>query len=66
MREGGDRLRFALEALEGTRIRGHLFGKDLDRDLAVQLRVAGPIDLSHAAGADRGDDLVGPEPHSRG
>jgi hypothetical protein len=31
---------------------------DLDRDLAIQLRVARAIDLAHAAGAERRDDFV--------
>ena len=33
-------------------------GQDLDRDVAIQLRVARAIDLAHAAGADRHDDFV--------
>ena len=33
----------------------------LDRDLASEPRVAGAIHLAHAAGAERGDDLVGAE-----
>ena len=33
-------------------------GKNLDRDLAMQLGVAGAIDLAHTANAERADDLV--------
>src|SRR5438128_1709671 len=32
--------------------------KNLDRDLTPKLRVAGAIDLAHAAGAQGGDDLI--------
>ena len=38
---------------------GQVRGQDFDRDGAVQPRVAGFIDLAHAARADRGEDLVG-------
>ena len=37
-------------------------GQDLDRDVAAEPRVARAIDLAHAAGAERRDDLVGAEP----
>jgi hypothetical protein len=33
-------------------------GKDLERDVPSELSVGGPIDLAHAAGAERGDDAV--------
>ena len=36
-------------------------GQDLDRDLAIELGVAGAIDLAHPAGAERGENLVGAE-----
>ena len=32
--------------------------QDLERDLAAELRVAGPVDDAHAAGAELADDLV--------
>ena len=35
--------------------------QDLDRDGAVEPRVARLVDLAHAAGAERRDDLVGAE-----
>ena len=34
------------------------FGQHLDRDVAAQPRIAGAVDLSHAAGAEQADDLV--------
>jgi hypothetical protein len=33
--------------------------KHLQRDITVQSRIASAIDLAHAAGAQRRDDLVG-------
>jgi hypothetical protein len=33
-------------------------GNDLQCDVAIQLRVARPIDLTHAASAKGGEDLV--------
>ena len=32
--------------------------QDLDRDVAIELRIAGAIDLAHSAGAERAEDLV--------
>jgi hypothetical protein len=37
------------------------FEQDLERDLATQLRIVRAIDLTHPAGAERRDDLVGTE-----
>ena len=36
-------------------------GQDFDRDVTIQLRVARPIDLAHAACADLGEDVVATE-----
>ena len=36
-------------------------GQDLDRDVAIQLRVAGAKDLPHAPFADAGDHFVDTE-----
>jgi hypothetical protein len=43
------------------RVAGELRGQDLDRDDAIEPRVAGPIDLAHATGPDGRDDLIRPE-----
>jgi hypothetical protein len=59
--EGARRLRLLLEAVQPLGIRGVESGKDLDRDLALQPRVPGPVDLSHPPRAQRCQDLVGPE-----
>ena len=40
---------------------GEAVGEDLDRDVAVEPRVARPVDLAHSAGAERRQDLVGAE-----
>ena len=61
MRERGDGLRFALEARAAIRIAGNAGRQDLDRDVAIEPRVARAVDLAHAAGADRGDHLIRPE-----
>ena len=42
-------------------IRGEVGGQDLDRDVTIQLRIARSEDFSHATGAERCDDPVGPE-----
>ena len=46
-----EHLRFALEAREAIGIGGEGVRQDLDRDVAIELRVARAIDLAHAAGA---------------
>ena len=65
MVELGQELRLALEAREALRVRGEGRGQDLDRDLALELRVGGAVDLAHAALAELGGDLVGAEAGSR-
>ena len=40
------------------RIGGERLGQDLDRDNAIETRVARFVDLAHAARAERRDDLV--------
>ncbi len=59
--ELGEDLRLALEARETVGVGGERLGEDLDRDLALQLRVGGAVDDPHPALAERGGDLVGPE-----
>ena len=49
---------FALEASHALGVGGDLGPEDLDRDLAVQARVVGPIDHAHPALADLLDDPV--------
>ena len=49
MIERRENFRFALEAGEALGIGGHGLGQHLDRHVATQLRVFGPIHLPHAA-----------------
>ena len=58
MRQRGDGLRLALEPRAAIGIAGEDGGQDLDGDVALEPRVARPVDLAHAARADRRDDLV--------
>ena len=59
------RLRLLLEAPQAVRVLRVRGGQDLDRDVALQPRVAGAIDLAHPARADRAEDLVRPETGTR-
>ena len=52
---------FALEAREPVGVGRERRRQDLDRDLALQLRVGRAIDLAHAAFADLRGDLVDAE-----
>ena len=61
MIEGGERLRFALEAREPVGVVREGLGQNLDRDLTIQLRVARAVHLAHAAFADAGDNFVDTE-----
>ena len=54
-REG---LRFAREPREPFGVAREDIGQHLDRDVAIQLRIARAIDLAHAAGAQGGEDLI--------
>jgi hypothetical protein len=56
---------FPIEALAKLRIAGKLRGKNLDRDRAVEPRVARLVDLAHAARAKGGLDLVRAEAETR-
>ena len=66
MRQRGDGLGLSLEARESARILREVRGEDLDRDVPIELCVLRPVDLSHAARAERREDLVGAETGARG
>ena len=55
----GDGSRFTVEALLGLSVVRQVRRQDLDRDGAVQPRVARAIHFAHAPCAHRRDDLVG-------
>ena len=57
--ERGDDLGLALEALQPLGIFGHVGGQHLQCDAALQAGVLCDIDLTHAAGCQQLDDLVG-------
>ena len=61
MRQRGDGLGLALEARQGVGVGSERLRQHLDGDVPVELPVARPIDLSHAPGAERREDLVGAE-----
>ena len=52
------RLRFTLESREPLGVVGEGVGQDLERDVALQPGVGRAIDLAHAPGTERGDDLI--------
>jgi hypothetical protein len=58
MAEAGQRLRLAFEPLLPLRVGGNILGQDLDGDGAVKPCISRLVDLSHAARADLGVDLV--------
>ena len=61
----GDRLRLALEPLAVAPVLAEAIRQNLDRHLAVETRVAGTVDLAHAALTGQRHDLVTPEAGSR-
>ena len=64
MVQRGERLRLAREPGETIRVEREELRQDLDRDVAIQLRVAGAIHLAHSARAKQGDDLIRPQARS--
>ena len=66
MRQLGNRLGLALEALAGLGRRGQVRRQDLDGDGPLEPRVLSPVDFPHAARADRRQDFVRTELRSRG
>jgi hypothetical protein len=59
-------LRFATETRPAIGVVAQHGAKHLQRDITVQSRIASAIDLPHAAGAQRRDDLVGADPGTGG
>ena len=62
MIERARRVRLAHEALQPVGVSGEGRGQHFDRDVTIEARVPGPVDLAHAPVAERRDDLVGAEP----
>ena len=59
--ELGQELCFALESGETLFVLGECGWQDFDRDLALEARVRGAVDLAHPSFAELGGDLVGAE-----
>ena len=64
--ERGDRAGFALEPLAELRVAGEVRRQDLDRDGAIETRVARLVDLAHPARAERRHDFVRTESRTGG
>jgi hypothetical protein len=58
MIEGGERLRFARKPGQAIGIAGEGVRKDLQRDVAIQLRIVRSIHLTHSACAESGQNLI--------
>jgi hypothetical protein len=56
--ETRDRLRFQFKPLLQCRVRRDMLRQDLDGDGAIETSVLRLVDLPHAAGAKRGEDLI--------
>ena len=61
MIQRGQELRLTLEPREAIGIAGEQVWEDLDRDVAIQLLVAGAIHLSHPAFAELARDSIRPD-----
>ena len=62
----GEHFGLALQAREPVRVRHERFRQHLERDIALQVRVGGPVDLAHAPHADQRGDFVLAEARPRG
>ena len=63
--EGGERLRLAFEPGEAFGIGRNAVGEDLQRDFAIELRVARAEHLAHSARPEHGQNLVVADARSR-
>ena len=66
MVQRGENLRLALESRETLRIIRERRGQDLDRNVAIELRVARAEHLAHPARADGARDFVRADSRSHG
>ena len=64
MVEAGHGARLVFETRQAFGVGGHVGRQHLERDVTSEAAVAGAVHLAHAARAERGDDLVFPEPRS--
>src|SRR5262249_59839977 len=61
MVECREHLRFPSESRDAVAIEGEGFGQNLQRDVAIELRITRAIDLAHATGANQRSDFIGAE-----
>src|SRR5438093_9938830 len=66
MIERGDRPRFGFEASAAIGAFRNVGRQELDRDRAIEPRIAALVDFAHPAHADERHDFVRSEPGSRG
>ena len=66
MIQRGEHLRFALKSREAFGIGDERLGQDLDRDRAIELRIARAIHLAHPACPERCANLIRAEPCASG
>ena len=52
---------FAAEARQAVRVGGDIGRQHLERDIAAEPVIVGPIHVAHSAGAEPGEDPVGPD-----
>jgi hypothetical protein len=62
MIQRGEELRFAPEPGQAAGVTREQIGQYFERDVAIQPRIAGAIDLAHRASAEQGNDLVAADP----
>src|SRR5262249_31793989 len=60
-----EQLRLALETRRTIGIRGEQFRENFERDVAIEFRIAGAIDLAHPARSEQRRDFVVAESHAR-
>ena len=65
MIERGGRLRFLHESAATALVGDAISGQHLDGNLAAEPGIAGAVDLAHAPGANKAEDVVGAEPSTR-
>src|SRR5438105_1020685 len=58
MRQCRDGLGLALETQQRFGILGELFGENFDGDIAIEAKVACPVDFTHTSGANRGKNFI--------
>jgi hypothetical protein len=62
--KAGNRSSLALEAFPQFWIRREVVWQNFDRNVAIQPRIMGAINLAHTARAGGGDNFIGPQPQS--